>query len=440
MNGAVDNLTSARPSRRRCLVVSPVIPALEGAGIAMRIGWQIRVLATFFDVTLAVVVDDATEPEVRVRLPADIRNICNTVIVICEVSPFERSFRRLTGVWGRLFEASWPVPRSFGRCQRGIAQLAKQLTNEQFDVVHCFRLATAKLPHALRHHGIGYLHAVLDLDDYESHAKFRAVRSLRSVVGTQYFLLRGLEAMKWMVLESMLIPRFDQVYICSEPDRAILRRRFIHPIFFVLPNIVATPPGSPPSAFNRVFTFLFVGQLNYSPNVDGILYFLRAVLPILRRVAPAPFHIRVIGREPDKRIVQLAELQGVEVIANPTSVDTFYRGADAAIVPLRAGGGTRIKILEAFSYSLPVVSTAIGAEGIEVTPEQDILIADDPGEFARQCARLMADAGLHRRIGEAGHRLFRGRYTEEALVAALRLAYATAGILDGTGQIRRNIG
>jgi len=111
------------------------------------------------------------------------------------------------------------------------------------------------------------------------------------------------------------------------------------------------------------------------------------------------------------------------VIVNPPDLKTYYAQSDVVIVPLRGGGGTRVKILEAFSYGLPVVSTTIGAEGLDVTPCSDIIIVDGAEAFADWCLRLWTDNLLRQRIAGAGRDAWRRNYSPTVLVAALNAVY-----------------
>jgi glycosyltransferase involved in cell wall biosynthesis len=119
----------------------------------------------------------------------------------------------------------------------------------------------------------------------------------------------------------------------------------------------------------------------------------------------------------------LTAIEEVRAILSPPDLAPYYGQSDAVIVPLRSGGGTRIKILEAFSYGLPVVSTTIGAEGLDVTPGSDIIIADRVEAFAEQCVRIWTDDVLRRRIAAAGQELWRRKYSPTALVSALDAVY-----------------
>jgi len=230
-----------------------------------------------------------------------------------------------------------------------------------------------------------------------------------------------LKAVIWWVLESLLIPSFDDVVVCSEFDRQRLRRRFPGTRWHVVPNTVAEPPEFNPLGSDR-FTFLFVGHLGYLPNWDAVLFFCTHVLPVLRRNAPGKFRVLIVGRAGGD-LDKLTAIKEVRLVVKPADLTAYYGQSDAVIVPLRGGGGTRVKILEAFSYGLPVVSTTIGAEGLEVTPCSDIIIADGAEAFADRCLRIWTDNLLRQRIAGAGRDVWRRKYSPAVLVAALNAVY-----------------
>jgi glycosyltransferase involved in cell wall biosynthesis len=139
---------------------------------------------------------------------------------------------------------------------------------------------------------------------------------------------------------------------------------------------------------------VFVGSMDWLPNIDGIRYFCAEVLPEIRRSRP-DCRLTIVGRTPTREILALAERDPlIQVTGTVADVRPYLWKAAVSVVPLRIGGGTRMKIFEAMAARLPVVSTTIGAEGLGVHPPADILIADSPSELAAACLRLLGDAGL----------------------------------------------
>jgi polysaccharide biosynthesis protein PslH len=162
------------------------------------------------------------------------------------------------------------------------------------------------------------------------------------------------------------------------------------------------------------------------------------VLPLLRRIASRKFRVLIVGRTGGVDLDRLRVIEDVRLVLDPLDLSPYYAQSDVVIVPIRSGGGTRIKILEAFSYGLPVISTTIGAEGLDVTPGSDIIIADGAEAFAEQCHRIWTDDLLRRRIAQGGHDLWRRKYNPTALVRALEAAYdanESRGIAAARGKM-----
>ena len=155
------------------------------------------------------------------------------------------------------------------------------------------------------------------------------------------------------------------------------------------------PPERPSAA---VADLVFVGSMDWLPNVDGVFYFVREILPLIRQKRPET-SLAVVGRTPPPRLIQLGvEDPKVVITGTVPDIRPYLWGSSVAIVPLRIGGGTRLKIYEAMAAKIPVVSTTIGAEGLTVNPPRDIRIADAPADFAGQCLELLASPELRARV------------------------------------------
>jgi glycosyltransferase involved in cell wall biosynthesis len=262
----------------------------------------------------------------------------------------------------------------------------------------------------------------LDLDDVESVTRVRLAAQYRANGRPELAQQEEREADRYCALEAAIVRDFDRIYVCSELDRRRLQRHPGKADVRVLPNALPVPGlVSPPTRRPR-FTLLFVGTLGYFPNEDALAYFCTEVLPRLRAAAPGRFQVDVVGTGPASVRSRLAGAPEVRVVGPVPSVAPAYAEADAVIVPLRAGGGTRIKVLEAFAHHRPVVSTSVGIEGIDAHPEEHVLIGDDPDTFASQCLRLLVEPQLVDRLAASAWSLFRRAYSTEAL--------ARAGVVD----------
>jgi glycosyltransferase involved in cell wall biosynthesis len=176
--------------------------------------------------------------------------------------------------------------------------------------------------------------------------------------------------------------------------------------FVVLPVAVPIPDAAAVRSDARDASLLFVGNLNYLPNVDALVHLQEAVLPALVELLP-DVRITIVGRAPvtnDARaaIDRLRRVPQFDFVFDAPDCAPYYRGCSIAIAPIRLGGGTRVKILEAFAQRVPVVSTTKGCEGLAVSHGEHLLIADEPEAFARCCVEAMRDPTLRARITAGG--------------------------------------
>ena len=213
--------------------------------------------------------------------------------------------------------------------------------------------------------------------------------------------------------------RADGVCFTSSDDDARARALVPEIRSTVVPNAVDVdyfrPEPSLPASDGQ--TLLFFGTMNYFPNQDGVRYLLQEIWPILEK-SHARARVKIVGSHPMPEVLAMRGPR-VEVTGLVDDVRPHLAGAAAIVVPLRVGGGTRFKILEAMSMGKPVVSTTIGAEGISAVPGEQILLADQPEAFARAAARLLDDAALAERLGGAGRTLIEGRYSWAAAGAQM---------------------
>jgi len=199
-----------------------------------------------------------------------------------------------------------------------------------------------------------------------------------------------LEAAKMLRYECAAVARFDHVIAVSEYDRQQMKTMTDPSRISVVPTGVDLrqyQAAAGESATEPVVIFL--GSMDWEANVDGVTYFCREIWPRVKRAAPEA-RFRVVGRNPDQRVKQLAS-GDIEVTGRVESVIEHLREAAVFVVPLRIGGGTRLKIYEAMAMRKAVVSTTIGAEGLDVNHGRDILLADDPQTFADYVIELLRD-------------------------------------------------
>jgi polysaccharide biosynthesis protein PslH len=169
------------------------------------------------------------------------------------------------------------------------------------------------------------------------------------------------------------------------------------------------PPGESPARYDLVF----VGSMDWAPNVDGMLYFISEVLPLIRRERPE-CRVAIVGRTPAKEIVEAGTRDPlITVTGTVPDIRPYFWESAVSIVPLRIGGGTRLKIFEAMAAKIPVVSTTVGAEGLPLKDGRHLFIADDAGTFAARCLDLLRNADARRAMAGEAWDLVRANFSWE---------------------------
>ena len=218
--------------------------------------------------------------------------------------------------------------------------------------------------------------------------------------------------------------KFDRCTTVSEVDKQLLMKANPRLQVDVIPNGVDIekyqPLPLPPE--NVLPSLIFIGKMGYPPCVDAVLYFCREIFPLIRQAINAA-ELWIVGRDPRPEVLQLNG-DGVHVTGRVEDVVPYYRQSAVCVVPLRAGGGTRLKILEAMALGRPVISTTIGCEGLEVVDGEHLLIADIPEQFAEKTVRLLSDRQLYKHISTNGRQLVETRYDWDKIAGRLMEVYA----------------
>src|SRR5260221_13771998 len=399
-------------SKPHLLYVSPIVPALTGNGLAMRAGMVLQALAERHQISLLVV---PLYPPHGIPIPSVIAALCRETAVLPPnpggPKPAPLRLRPLLGWFSRSVRGEDFLP------DERVMQAGKAFRHVPFDVVHVFRLSM--LPFARSYLGSHHRpRRHLDLDDIESTTR-RGLAALYHLHGIHSMAqIEEAEAQRCSVLEREILQHFDRVYVCSESDKATLRAGASAQVC-VLPNAVHIPAPTLAPGMGDPFTFLFVGTLGYFPNIDAVQYFCTGVVPLIRQSAPRDFRVTVVGTGGGGLSRQLAYAPEVQIIGEVPDVAPWYRDAHAVVAPLRAGGGTRIKRVEAFSYRRPLVSTSIGIEGIDARDTEHVLVGDTPETFAAHCVRLMTETQLASVLTQNAFSLFIRAYTPDAVARAL---------------------
>jgi glycosyltransferase involved in cell wall biosynthesis len=220
--------------------------------------------------------------------------------------------------------------------------------------------------------------------------------------------------------------RFARCIAVSESDRHLLLSSNPHLQVDVVPNGIDTTEFQPLPYTKAKPALLFVGNMGYRPNIDAMVFFCSEVYPYLEGQTPG-LELWITGLHPPQEVQALAR-DGVHVTGTVDDVRPFYERSTVCIVPLRAGGGTRLKILEAMALGRPVVSTSIGCEGLEVVDGQHLFIADTAEAFADRTLRLLSDSELRQRIIEQARELAVAHYDWDVITRHLMQTYTAAAM------------
>ena len=201
--------------------------------------------------------------------------------------------------------------------------------------------------------------------------------------------------------ERVLSPKFDAVTCTSNIDAAVFQRHCAENTIEIIPNGVDVTHYQPDFTSEAPAHLIYIGSMDWYPNEDAVGFFADEVLPGIQDKVP-DVQFSIVGGNPSARVQKLAEREGVVVTGRVPEIKPYFAEATVFVVPLRIGSGTRLKILEALAMGKAIVSTSVGAEGLDLKDSEEIFIADEPTPFADAVTRLLTDASLRRRVGENG--------------------------------------
>jgi sugar transferase (PEP-CTERM/EpsH1 system associated) len=240
---------------------------------------------------------------------------------------------------------------------------------------------------------------ILDLADVDSE-KWKEYAVQKAAPASWLYALEGRRLASY---EDAVVAHFDASSLVTESEAAILRKRMpesnsIHVIGNGVDLEYFQPQAHPASTAETENEYLvFCGLMDYFPNVDAVIWFSREALPIIRQEEPA-IRFRIVGARPTRAVMELNTLPGVEVVGRVDDVRPFVQKAAVSVAPLRVARGVQNKVLEAMALAKPVVATPQACEGIPAEPEKDILVADNPRDFAQAVLHLLRDEQLRREI------------------------------------------
>lgn len=247
---------------------------------------------------------------------------------------------------------------------------------------------------------------VLDLHNIESVWHRRAAAESAAAVAFAHRQFAGLAE----DLERRLLPRFDLLLVTSKPDGAFVERNFPDQRVAIVKNTI--PMRNPP-AVPREDEIVFSGYMDYAPNQTAVFEFASDIWPLILERRPST-RFKIVGKSALQLKAPLAKTPRIRFVSDPEDAIMEIASASVAVVPLRVGSGTRLKIVEAWAAGTPVVSTTLGAEGLECEPGRDLVVVDQPEEFASKVVELLEHPRLAREIAAQGRSRFEAAYTWRA--------------------------
>ncbi|MBI5566573.1 MAG: glycosyltransferase [Chloroflexi bacterium] len=395
----------------RLLFLTPQFPYPPHKGTTLRNYNLIAGLAARHEIDLLSVHDSPQTPR---GTPLD--RLCRRIAVVTVParSNLRRAIDTLISPWPDMGLRLW--------APQFLAQLQAWLSDGNYDAIEIEGIELARyglaLTPALSRRG-----SQLIFDDHNAEylLQARIAQTERAARGwTPGAIYSTLQARKLRRFERRITRQADRVVAVSDADAAALRELDPALRVHVVPNGIDTalydrsqvaPIDLPPHSL------VFTGTMDFRPNVDAVLWFAREVLPLIKREVPDAQFV-IVGQRPHARLAELRSDDSIVITGGVEDTRPYITGASVYVVPLRMGGGTRFKLLEALALHAPCVSTTLGAEGFEVVSGRELLLADDAAAFARATVELIRGPEQGRALGVVG-RSFAEKYDWRYIVPKL---------------------
>ncbi|HEY0876388.1 MAG TPA: glycosyltransferase [Vicinamibacterales bacterium] len=360
-----------------------------------------------------------TDPDEKKEHLEGMAEVCNSLVTVARRDPAKGTPAFYVDAVKHLLD---PLPYAVGKyaSEEYAGKVRHLLEHRGFDLlVVDFLPPVVNLPPTVLVPKVLFTHNV-EAEIWRRHAEVAANPVARVLLRQQW--------QRMLRFERGALTRFDLVLAVSDTDRDTFSRLYpgaLRRPIHVVQTGVDTSYFSPTPHLERRAHLVFTGSMDWLPNEDGMAYFVGEILPRIRQTEPEAT-LSIVGRAPTPAVRRLAETAGVEVTGRVDDVRPHIAAGAVYVVPLRIGGGTRLKIFEAMSMSRAVVSTTIGAEGLPVTPGRDIVIADDPDRFAKAVIHLIRDVDARRRIEAAARQVVVDRYDWATVARHFERALETA--------------
>ena len=405
---------------KKILVLTPQFPSYPPhQGTIMRNYHLIAGLAARHEVHLLSFGDPAEGQG------APLANLCASVQVM--PAPQRSMSQRLQGLlFSRLPDMARRLPSPAFQ-----AALVDTLHGVDFDIVEVEGIELAQYLFQVAQSRAGKRCPLLVFDDHNAEYVLQQRAFETDIRRPKRWIAAAYSFVQWQRLkgyERRACQTADRVVAVSDADAGALRRLVPGLEPAVVPNGVdmayytaPTPPlGSQdrPGSSDLVFT----AKMDFRPNVDAVLWFAEETLPLIRHESPDT-RLWVVGKDPHPRLAHLAEDPGIRITGWVEDVRPYIAGSGLYVIPLRIGGGTRLKVLEAMAMGKAIVSTALGCEGFAVVSDRELVIADAPAEFATAVLALLRDPEHRERLGRAARRFASSSYDWTMIVPQLEQVY-----------------
>ncbi len=400
----------------RILWLNPNLLLPLDKGGKLRTWHLMRHLAERHEITYLSFADPHTSPAEREGM----REVCAHLQIVPRTDPAKGSARFYADAAARLFD---PLPYAAGkyRSTEYRDKVESLLAAGEFDLVVCdFLVPAVNMPRQLPCPAVLFTHNV-EAEIWRRHHERQGDPVRRFLFKQQW--------QRMLRFEGDTVSRFDLVLAVSETDRDTLQRLYhdqLHaPVLTVATGVDTAFFAPQPAAAVLPRHLVFTGSMDWIPNEDAMKHFCADILPRIRAQEPG-VTLSIVGREPTPAVQRLADGAGIDVTGRVDDVRDYIGRAAVYVVPIRIGGGTRLKIFEAMGMGKAVVSTTVGAEGLPVTHGEDVWLADDPDAFAAAVVSLLRDPARRVQLERAARELVVTRYDWAAVAGQLEDALEAA--------------
>lgn len=398
----------------RLLFITPQLPYPPTQGASLRNWGWLRELSARHEVHLFTLLAAGQEAALG---PVERQLASVTAVPMPRRSLARRVVQLATTATPDLALRLWSEP--------AMEALAARVGSEPFDVIQVEALEL--LPYAepfLRRPGPAWVYDAHNAEAELQASAWRAdLRQLRRWPAAGYSLIQWLKLGQY---EAATLPRFDGLVAVSDADAtALATRTRTRPL--VLPNGVDTAALAPDSvaphpALGDHPALVFTGKMDFRPNVDAALWFADEILPRVRARIPAA-RFWIVGQQPHPSLARLRDEPGIEMTGAVERVEPYLAGAAVVVAPLRMGGGTRLKVLQALSMARSVVGTRLGCAGLDLCDGVHVRLADTPTDFARAIVDIVTAPGSGAALGELGRAHVVARFDWRVLAPKLEAFY-----------------